>query len=141
MNAVRGGNHEVHAWSLTGATVTQLVADPAAFRLCCVDADACLEVVIEAPFTYRGVGAATTTLDPAYAPGLAPVLALIGKSVTTLEVCAGGELKITFSDGSRITVARRQDFESWNVGGRGSLSAIAYLCTPHPGPPWIQRVS
>jgi Family of unknown function (DUF6188) len=141
VNAVRGGGPDKHTWALSGAVVTQLVVDAAAVRLCCVDPSAELEVTLEAPFRYRDTGGVTISLNPAASAELGPALGMLGKDLTALEVSSAGELRLSFADGSWLTSARQEHFESWNVRGRGAVSEIAYLCTPHSGPPWTQRVS
>ncbi|WP_329100306.1 DUF6188 family protein [Streptomyces sp. NBC_01439] len=77
------------------------------------------ELVLETPFLFRDAAGEWHELDPGTGMGLAPVLALFGQSVTTVDVSGRGVLVIDFHDGAGLWIGPDPHFESWHLTGRG----------------------
>jgi hypothetical protein len=75
-----------------------------------------LRIEIGGEFAFRTSGKAHR-LDPEGQPfHLAPVLALIGRTVDRAEVSAQGGLQISFSGGYLVEVDEREGIEAWYFG-------------------------
>ncbi|GIF69903.1 hypothetical protein Ais01nite_79380 [Asanoa ishikariensis] len=80
-----------------------------------VDAD----LVIETPFLLCDASGEWHELDPGTGSGLAPVLDLFRRTVSTVEIRGRGALHLTFDDGSELQVGPHAEYESWNLTGIG----------------------
>jgi hypothetical protein len=77
------------------------------------------ELAIETPFLLRDATGEWHELDPGTGSGLAPVLNLFTKTITTVEIRKKGALSPTFDDGAELFVGPHPQFESWHLSGHG----------------------
>ncbi|ALC23199.1 hypothetical protein SPRI_4893 [Streptomyces pristinaespiralis] len=77
------------------------------------------ELVLETPFLLRDAAGEWHELDPGTGVSLAPVLALYGQSVTSVDVRDSGALVVDFQDGAGLWVGPDPQYESWHLTGHG----------------------
>jgi Family of unknown function (DUF6188) len=93
---------------------------------------------IEQPFRLEEPSGRSWTFDPENdRRELGPALGLFGKKVARLFVSRhSGDLDLSFTDETRLTVAPHPKFEAWDLSGPGSLKLV---CMPGGGEPamWL----
>ncbi|MFI6489884.1 DUF6188 family protein [Streptomyces sp. NPDC050564] len=62
------------------------------------------DLVLETPFLFQDTAGAWHEMDPGVGVSLAPVLALFGQSLTSVDVSEHGVLAIGFQDGSGLWI-------------------------------------
>ncbi|MFH9004764.1 DUF6188 family protein [Streptomyces afghaniensis] len=77
------------------------------------------ELVLDTPFLLRDADGEWHELDPGTGVSLAPVLALFGQTVVTVDVRDRGVLVIDFEDGAGLWVGPDPQFVSWRLIGHG----------------------
>ena len=127
---------DTRTWDLTGYRVTQLHIDAESVRIEVWTLAAAFEIRLGVPFRLLSSDGATTILDPEQSSELAPMLQLIGGSLSALCVRRSGNLVLTFADGRRLEADSHPAYEAWEVRGAGALEAIGYLASPGGGSPW-----
>ena len=121
-------------WNLESYEVTYLHIDDR-FAFDCLHANNQLTVVIEIPFELRRTGQ-TILCNPTDVNSLKEAISILHKRLNSLTAFRDGRLLLTFLDGTEISVSRDPQCESWEVRGEGELENLAFLCSPHEGPPW-----
>jgi hypothetical protein len=116
--------------------VTQIVIDQRSLRLQSWALDGSTEVRIAAPFALS-LGGAARTLDPVETQGLAPVLALLRRRLTSAPITRAGELTMEFGDGATLTVPPDRRVEAWELQGGGALEGLVYRCPPGGQMEWV----
>jgi uncharacterized protein DUF6188 len=91
--------------------------------LVCLDSDegyrVDAELVIQTPFLLCDPAGEWHELDPGTGSGLAPVLDLFRKTVSTVEIRGPGALHLTFNDGTELHISPHDQYESWTLTGTG----------------------
>ena len=95
---------------------------------------ACSPTAIESPKAI--CGNSETIYDPEDLGTIAGALQILHKLAKSVVVYRRGTLTVNFQDGWRLRVEKHPQYESWEAEGDGELSDIAFMCTPHSGPPW-----
>ena len=136
MNATLIESPDEHHWVLLDHRVVRIAVEADAVTLQTWSLDASAEVRVSAPFTLRLASGQIRSLDPEHAEGLAPLLALLRSPVRGLTVSRGGELSLSFGDGSSLVVPPSARYAAWEVNGGGVMEGVAYRCPPGGGPLW-----
>ena len=110
---------------LQGKMVTRCLVD-SAFGIELWDGDSTTTIRIEGSFTFREHGT-DQRLSPEHPTALGPVLAIVGKAVTTVHACKNGRLEAHFADGSSLSVEPDAEYEAWEIVSSGGLRVV---CTP-----------
>jgi hypothetical protein len=97
--------------------------------------DGYLRATINVPFSLL-VGAQEIVYDPENVGEIAGALRILHESAKAIVVFRSGTLEVEFQDDLRLRVRKHERYESWEARGEGELSDIAFLCSPHEGPPW-----
>ena len=125
-----------HLWTFSDSEITQLTIDPSSVRIACWSLDAELEVRLGSPFLFEDAEGIQSQIDPGEPHQLAPMLSLIGVSLSQLDIAREGAIKLRFGDGSQIRAQPDPAYEAWEVNGGGAFDPIGYLCMPGGGSPW-----
>ena len=83
-----------------------------------------IEVIIHGPFAYLDETGQRHALDPGDRVALAPALALLGREVAVASVSAMSELRLGFTDGSRISAPPGGPYEAWDISGPGNAELL-----------------
>jgi len=73
--------------------------------------------------------------DPEHLETIAGALRILHRSALTLTVYASRRLDTKFDGGFGLTVEKHAQYETWEARGQDELADIAFLCSPHDGPP------
>ena len=92
-------------------TLISPVGDDGAF----VDA----ELAVGTPFLLRDADGRWHELEPGGGTGLAPVLGLRGRTVTSAAISERGALTLDFDDGAQLFLGPHIRLESWSLTGIG----------------------
>ncbi|MGE5681613.1 MAG: DUF6188 family protein [Bacillota bacterium] len=92
-------------------------------------------ITIETPFTLS-LSNIDIECNPEDGTGIAEALCVLHRKVSRISASRSGELNISFKDGTEIIVRKHEYYESWSTQGKGEVSSMNMLCSPHDGPPW-----
>ena len=121
---------ENDGWRLPvkGQPITRLCLDNESVRILCANA---VEISIGEPFRFIDACERTFHLDPGgEAPGLAPLLPIMRKSIDAAWASKDGRLEIRISDLSRIYVPHGEQFEAWTLSGPGGVDGLKIVSIP-----------
>ncbi|HEX2869507.1 MAG TPA: DUF6188 family protein [Ignavibacteriales bacterium] len=125
-------------WELNGHEVTRLLIDNHfTIQVWWTDKNIVSEalITIETPFTLS-LNNIDIECNPEDGTGIAEALSVLHKEADSISASRSGELNISFKDGTGIIVGKHEYYESWSTQGKGELSEMNMLCSPHDGPPW-----
>ena len=94
-----------------GMGVAQLVID---YRLS-LRLGGGVEIIIESPFSVRGVDGSITAITPTEVSQLAGALSLLHQIVKSASATTAGCLRVEFHDGSEVVADSDENYESWQV--------------------------
>jgi uncharacterized protein DUF6188 len=97
--------------------------------------DGYLRTTINVPFILR-TGDRERTYDPERTDEIAGALQILHKAAKSVVVHRNGTLEVMFEGDILLRAEKHPQYESWKATGEGELSDIAFMCTPHEGPPW-----
>ena len=96
-----------------------------------------LRVIIMVPF-FLLEGEAEIIIDPLDAKSVCEALQILHKAGEKVIVYQSGTLEVFLQGGLTLRVEKHPQYESWEAKGEGELSGMAFLCSPHEGPPWAK---
>ncbi len=96
-----------------------------------------LKIVVGVPFRLRERDT-EVTFEPDKVEGIGGALRILHRLAERVAVYRNGTLEVHFQGGLRLQVDRHDQYESWEAHGEGELEDIAFLCSPHAGPPWLE---
>ena len=136
MTAALQATDDVHSWSFTEQRITQICVDPASCRIESWTLHGSFVLRFGVPFEYVSPEGTSRRIDPERPLEVAPLLPLIGTSVTSLVVTRAGTLALSIADGSSLRVESHPQFEAFEVQGGGALEGMGYLASPGGASPW-----